>query len=388
MAKDKSYYQQFLSNTNAVAYLNAISVLEAPTYYTANGGLVHVPSSAAHPDTIFSGGTSAAFGRYQFMPNTWARINAAIGPLDIREPRDQDIAALYLLDEVRGTLNDVVNGNCLATLDQNSYEWASIPTSSSGYRYSGQSSKYDANGFCNLVNSLKGQPLPKGPIVNNNSPIANTGAASALNAVSPFGAANFSDINCPPIKEEDLYRGNFQITNPGCKITGPIQPITGPSTNGGTVRNSNPTNSPTGFSVNSQGTGQCSSLRSPTKGIAVNSSFGWRWGRMHNGVDLAAPEGTPIYAASNGIVDYAQWNEGGYGNRIEIVSPEGIRTTYSHLSVIKCSVGQQVTVGQQIADMGTTGRSTGPHLHFEVLLGAKINGDIGNFIDPQSCLTF
>lgn len=381
MVKDKEYYRQLLSNANVVAYLNAISSVEAPTYYTAQGGLVHVPSSSAHPDTIFSGGVSAAFGRYQFMPNTWnGTILPAIGPLDIREPRDQDIAAIYLLD-YRGTLNDVIAGNCLATLDNNSYEWASLPDSSSNFRYGGQGSKYDAQGFCNLVNSLKGTTLPKGPVVNDNSPTANTEASSSSNSLSPYSSANFSDINCPPIKEEDLYRANFQITNPGCKITGPIQPITGPSTNGGTVRASNPTNNSVGFSVNAQGTAQCSTLRNPMKEYTVSSSYGWRWGRLHAGTDLAAPIGTPVYAASNGKVDFTGWDEGGYGNWVIIISPENIETRYAHLDKIKCSVGQTVTVGQQIGDCGTTGRSTGPHLHFEIRIG-------GNPIDPQSCMTF
>jgi murein DD-endopeptidase MepM/ murein hydrolase activator NlpD len=162
-----------------------------------------------------------------------------------------------------------------------------------------------------------------------------------------------------------------------------VQPITGASTNGSTVRSSNATNNSVGFSVNSAGFGQCSSLKSPTKGVSVNSPYGWRWGKMHNGVDLAAPIGTPIYAASNGVVQYAQGGyNNGFGNFIEILSPEGIQTNYAHLDVIKCKEGQQVTIGQQIAEMGTTGNSDGPHLHFEI----KLPG--GSFVDPQDCMAF
>jgi murein DD-endopeptidase MepM/ murein hydrolase activator NlpD len=102
---------------------------------------------------------------------------------------------------------------------------------------------------------------------------------------------------------------------------------------------------------------------------------------MHNGVDIANDVGTPIFASSNGVVNEAGWNDGGYGNRVVITSPEGILTTYNHLEAIFCSVGQQVVVGQRIGDMGNTGYSTGPHLHFEI----KINGD---FIDPEQCLRF
>ena len=382
MAKDKAYYQQFLTNSNVVAYLNAISRIEGPTYYTANGGTTHVPTSSNHPDRIFPGGTSGAFGRYQFMPNTWnGNILKAIGSLDIRKPRDQDIAAIYLLD-YRGTLDKIVAGDCKGSLNSNASEWAAIPKADGSFAYNGQRGPFDAEGFCKLVDSLKGTTLPEGPLVTNNVPNMLDNASPATGAgSSPFtaGGANFSDINCPPIKEENLYRANFQITNPGCKISSPVQPITGSSTNGGTVNNSNITNNSVGFSVNQQGFGQCTSLRNPTNGVPVNSPFGWRNGRNHNGVDMAAPIGTPIYAASNGVIKYAQHTGEGYGNRIELLSPEGILTTYNHLDVIKCSVGQTVKIGQQIADMGTTGFSTGPHLHFEI----EING---GFIDPQSCI--
>lgn len=383
MAGDKTYYQQLLTNSNVVAYLNAISSVEAPTYYTANGGTTYVPTGPEHPNVILAGGTTAAFGRYQFMPQTWAGINAAIGPLDIRKPRDQDIAAIYLLDQVRGTLNDVIAGNCIATLNSNASEWAAIPRADSSFAYSGQGSKYDAAGFCKLVDSLKGTTLPQGPLVNNNVPTGTSPANNPNNNLFTFGNTNFADISCPPIKEEDLYKANYQITNPGCKISGPIQPITGPSTNSGTVNNVRGTNKGNSFSVNSQGFAACTSLRSPIKeGDAVfTSGYGWRWGKIHGGVDLAGPVGTPIYAASNGKVTYARWNDGGYGNLVIIMSPENIETLYAHLETINCSEGQQVTVGQQIGEMGSTGFSTGPHLHFEVDLG---NGKI----DPEDCIRF
>jgi hypothetical protein len=382
MAKDKAYYEKLLTNSNVVAYLNAISSVEAPTYYTANGGTTYVPTSPNHPDVILAGGTTAAFGRYQFMPGTWnGTILPAVGPLDIRKPRDQDIAAIYLLD-FRGTLDKVIAGDCIGTLNSNADEWAALPRADSSFAYSGQGSKYDAAGFCKLVDSLKGTTLPEGPLVNNNVPTGTRPANNPNNNSFTFGNTNFADITCPPIKEEDLYRANYQITNPGCKISGPIQPITGPSTNGGTVNNVRGTNKAGGFSVNSQGFAACTSLRNPIKeGDAVwTSGFGWRWGRMHYGVDMAGPVGTPIYAASNGTIKYAAW-AGGYGNYIELLSPENILTMYAHLIAFNCSVGQQITVGQQIGEMGSTGNSTGPHLHFEVDLG---NGKI----DPEECIRF
>ncbi len=103
----------------------------------------------------------------------------------------------------------------------------------------------------------------------------------------------------------------------------------------------------------------------PSRGI-LTSGYGWRWGRMHRGIDIAAPIGTPIFAAAPGVVIYAGWNSGGYGNLVEIEHPDGSVTLYAHNNRILVNKGQKVTQGQQISEMGSTGRSTGPHLHFEI----------------------
>lgn len=103
----------------------------------------------------------------------------------------------------------------------------------------------------------------------------------------------------------------------------------------------------------------------PTKGV-LTSGFGWRWGRMHKGIDIAGPVGTPVVAAADGVVVTAGWNSGGYGYLVEIQHPDGSLTLYAHNSRILVQVGQQVAQGQQISEMGSTGYSTGPHCHFEV----------------------
>ena len=103
----------------------------------------------------------------------------------------------------------------------------------------------------------------------------------------------------------------------------------------------------------------------PTQGT-LTSGYGWRWGRMHRGVDVAGPVGTPIVAAATGVVEQAGWNSGGYGNLVEIRHPDGSMTRYAHNNSLSVSAGQTVRQGQQIAEMGSTGYSTGPHLHFEV----------------------
>ena len=100
------------------------------------------------------------------------------------------------------------------------------------------------------------------------------------------------------------------------------------------------------------------------------SGFGPRWGRMHNGTDFAAGHGTPIYATADGVVTHAGWSSG-YGNLVKIQHEFGIETRYGHQSKIRVKVGQRVSRGERIGDMGNTGRSTGTHLHYEVRIGGK-----------------
>jgi len=100
------------------------------------------------------------------------------------------------------------------------------------------------------------------------------------------------------------------------------------------------------------------------------SGFGYRWGRMHNGADFAAPIGTPVYAPADGVVTHAAWSSG-YGRLIKIQHEFGIETRYAHLSRMRVQKGQRVSRGEKIGDIGNSGRSTGPHLHYEVRAGGK-----------------
>ena len=105
----------------------------------------------------------------------------------------------------------------------------------------------------------------------------------------------------------------------------------------------------------------------PTKGI-FTSGFGYRWGVLHAGIDLANSIGTPIRAVSDGVVIDAG-PTAGYGMWVKLRHADGTVTLYGHVNTTMVSVGQRVTAGDQIATMGNRGNSTGPHLHFEVLLG-------------------
>ncbi len=115
-----------------------------------------------------------------------------------------------------------------------------------------------------------------------------------------------------------------------------------------------------------------SSLSWPAAGV-VSSEYGERWGRMHQGIDIAGPEGTTIVAAENGVVFFAGWL-GGYGNTTIIDHGGGVMTLYGHQSSLWVSEQQQVGRGEGIGAMGSTGNSTGPHLHFETRVnGAPVN---------------
>lgn len=100
------------------------------------------------------------------------------------------------------------------------------------------------------------------------------------------------------------------------------------------------------------------------------SGFGPRWGRMHNGADFAGSHGMPIHATADGTVIHAG-RQSSYGNLIKIKHAFGIETRFAHLSKIRVEVGQRVSRGDHIGDMGNTGRSTGTHLHYEV----HVSGD-------------
>lgn len=102
----------------------------------------------------------------------------------------------------------------------------------------------------------------------------------------------------------------------------------------------------------------------PVHGV-ITSPFGERWGRMHEGIDIAVRKGTPVHAARGGRVTLASWY-GGYGNAIIINHGDGLSTLYGHLSEIDVKVGEQVDQGEVIGLSGSTGESTGPHVHFEI----------------------
>ncbi len=106
----------------------------------------------------------------------------------------------------------------------------------------------------------------------------------------------------------------------------------------------------------------------PVDDYVLTSCFGPRWGREHQGVDLAVASGTQVHAAADGVIVQSGWN-GGYGISIYVDHGNGIITRYGHLSQAYAQVGRQVKQGEVIGLSGNTGNSTGPHLHFEIRIG-------------------
>ncbi len=129
----------------------------------------------------------------------------------------------------------------------------------------------------------------------------------------------------------------------------------------------------------STGGGQPSSagLVWPCDGVVV-SGFGMRWGRMHEGIDIGCAYGTPNRAAASGTVIYSGWL-GGYGNLVVVDHGNGLSTAYAHASTLLVGVGQSVSQGETVSLVGSTGNSSGPHLHFEV----RVNGSA---VDPLGYL--
>jgi murein DD-endopeptidase MepM/ murein hydrolase activator NlpD len=120
-------------------------------------------------------------------------------------------------------------------------------------------------------------------------------------------------------------------------------------------------------------------LRTPVDGAHITSGFGMRmhpllgYTRMHQGIDFGVPTGTPVFAAGDGVVEEARW-AGGYGRWMKLRHSGGWETAYGHLSSWAVRPGAHVHQGQVIAYSGSTGESTGPHLHYEVIKGGtKIN---------------
>ena len=119
----------------------------------------------------------------------------------------------------------------------------------------------------------------------------------------------------------------------------------------------------------------------PVEGTTITSRFGERWGKKHSGIDMGSPMGTPVRAAAAGEVILSAFNSSGYGNVILLMHDNGYFTLYAHNKRNLVKEGERVKRCQQIAELGSTGRSTGPHLHFEVREGETAKNPL-EYLEP------
>ncbi|RCW64528.1 M23 family metallopeptidase [Saliterribacillus persicus] len=175
------------------------------------------------------------------------------------------------------------------------------------------------------------------------------------------------------VEDKDMYKGDKEVTQEGkdgkAEVQFSVKKVNGKVVSEGKVEETI-TAEPVKEIVKkgtkvvpSQGSGQ---FQWPAVGGYISSHVGPRWGSQHNGIDIAGVSNRSILAADHGVVRSAGWHNGGYGNQIVIDHNNGYRSSYSHLASISVSAGQSVERGQKIGVMGTTGRSTGIHLHFEI----------------------
>ncbi len=202
-----------------------------------------------------------------------------------------------------------------------------------------------------------------------------------------FETKKRKNISYKKVTEEDnsLYKGEKKIKQKGAQgekiVTERIRKMDG-QVLGKSVKEEEivvePKNEVTVIGTKEMPSRGVGSFQWPTVGGYVSSPMGARWGRMHRGIDIARPSARTILASDNGVVTAVGW-DGSYGNRIIVNHNNGYQTLYAHLASMDVKVGQTVAQGQKIGVMGTTGHSTGIHLHFEVTKN-------GTLIDPLTVL--
>lgn len=352
----RAFYEQMLQNPNVKAMLNVIASCEGATYNTIFTGATF-NNFADHPRILKAskGLSSDASGRYQFLSTTWDSIKRTVGATDF-SPHNQDLAAVALIDR-RGALRATLAGDIPTAMQTLSYEWASLPP----FRYKGQ-------GQCTMQKVIQKFKEYQGKPIGY-SDKSMPGSFSGPPSSSEGGGIGTitSGKNCPPPPYSVIER----ITYTGCptKVASARPAGNGQAFSAPAMQVLGEGGVPS-VGVAPDFTPNPGAFITPMKGV-FTSPYGWRWGRMHRGVDIAAPIGTPIIASADGVVIGAGWNSGGYGNLVELRHNNGWETIYAHTSKMLVKNGQRVKQGQVIALCGSTGDSTGPHLHFEIIIPGK-----------------
>jgi len=252
-----------------------------------------------------------------------------------------------------------------------------------------------ADKFSLSLASLKA--LNKGVDVNNIKPgqklkIDNAGTVLGVKVVRTIKYNEVIDFSTETQKTDMLYKGEEKVKVAGSKgtreITATVTLIDGQEIER-VITNKKVIKAPVNrvILVGTKSVAPSGTFRWPVGGTGgtISSTFYDRRGsRRHNAVDIAAHRGTPVLAADGGTVYLVSYSSSGYGNQVVIDHGNGIRTRYAHCSKILVKQGQKVPKGYQIATVGSTGWSTGPHLHFEIM---KVKGDSITYVNPLTLVS-
>lgn len=387
------------------ALLDTIAFCEGGKYNIIYSG-VPFNDYSDHPNRVIKGASAA--GRYQIINLTWFGTAGRPGlkqsiPLPNFTPNSQDIAAVWLAVNSRGVDPALVEqdapnfSNFDRITSKLSCEWCALPgTSRCECKGQPQKSLQTAyNFYVQALNWRRGLgPEPtganaEGEGAGDTGPLAGFTNNPLTNGIGSLfaGISNISEEYCALIKPLTYVEAK---SFPGCDKRIELNFFGGPNGVGaaanpliGQTNVTNPT-IPSFINIDPNSI-KYGEFVLPIEKFTFTSGVGPRWGRIHNGVDLAAPTGTPSASIADGIVEVARWTTGGYGNLVIIKHTNGYYSLNGHFSKLLVNEGQQVKQGQVIALVGSTGFSTGPHLHLEI--GKTRNGNtIGNRINPATVL--
>jgi murein DD-endopeptidase MepM/ murein hydrolase activator NlpD len=384
---NRAFIEQKLSIPEYRALLDVIADprYEGANYNTLFGGGTFSNYSRHPRQTVCSGGyCSTAAGRYQFLDFVWAEVSGQLGLSDF-SPRSQDIAAIHRMFTIRRvTPEDIESGDPNRWMSKIHDEWTSIPGGSTVALR--RQDKGTREQFIQRYNEYLAYHKGQGPAPSNRKAASydNTAATPSIpgegahtGALMTGGIENiinalfdrFSAPEWPYTQQEAIVWTGTQA-----KSTSPL--VGGGSSYGVTAP---------GFAFNESSTSPTFPFGDipaadgravrPTTG-PVTSNFGPRIhpitgrARPHEGIDIGAPTGTPVVAVLAGQVTFASTN-GGYGKQVKIRHDSGHESSYAHLNSFSVQVGVRVAQGQEIGKVGSTGASTGPHLHFEWRFGGK-----------------
>jgi len=365
---------------NRKAFLELLASHESGGDYQKVQGGSRFTGFGDHPR--IDGPDSNAAGKYQFLSTTWDEVRGRYPDITDFSPKNQDKAAIYYISYMYPeALTAIDRGDWKTASNLLNGLWTSLPggpqpqSTSTIEHYQGLWDKYQSELRARVA---RGEKIEE---INVSSSAGSGGSAAGASGGAGAGIAGFLtvflDPNCkPPTNQWEAIRWVGCLVKQKFMTPGPGQNL------GVTPNGIGGMGAPANMPAANPGAPNAGGWIVPLgTGYTFMSPFGPRGGRNHNGVDLAAPEGTPIMAAKDGSVYDVQseGTSGGYGNFV--ILDHGNSTPrysrYAHLDKVGVTKGANVTRGQVVGTIGMTGNTSGPHLHFELCTGPA-----SGFVDP------